>query len=276
MENVRRAVVVAATLVAGACGGSSPSGPSTVPTPPPAPTFRDGWTEQSVPAAIAPAAPAIGAQVTVLAPGYLPREAAFDGSPFYLWPQEEGYVRQIAYSVTGRLLRWEAPGFGVTMLADDPDGVAALEDARAEIAAAAGLAVARAEGATVTIVVNPADPEFAAAQVNAVTRLRLRGYAVVGAEITFRAAEAISGAAPFRRGNLLLHELGHVIGLGHVADPDAVMQTFSNSRDRRFSAREQVTLRMMYRWRRPGNAPPDRDPSVAGAAAGTRTVVIVD
>src|SRR5688572_4041941 len=96
-EGMRR-VVLFAVLAAG-CGGSSPVRPSATPapTPPPAPApvVRDGATDHTVAAELSPSTPTIGAVTTVRAPGFLVREARFDGAPFYLWPQDEAYVRAL-------------------------------------------------------------------------------------------------------------------------------------------------------------------------------------
>lgn len=234
----------ALALAAAACGGGSPAGPGPVPTTPPAPVFRDGWTEQSVTADIAPAAPGLGAMSTVRAPGYLTREAPFDGSPFYLWPQDEAYVRALVYSEFSpgqRLARWTT-AFTVRPLAGHEDEIAA---AVAEAARATGLALTVGLAGAVDVVVDPAATAYAS------SHREFAGYTVTSCRITFRSESGIDTAT-------VLHELGHCLGLGHSPAAGDVMQTGVYIPSA-FSERERVALRMMYRWRKPGNAAPDRE-----------------
>jgi hypothetical protein len=223
-----------------------------------------------VPAEVAPAAPAIGTAVTVRAGGYLTREAAFDGQPFYLWPQEETYVRALVYSESSpgqRLTRWTR-AFTVKPFAGRESDIAG---AVAEAGAIAGLALTSSATGEVAIDV---DPEALDAvhhpKALAATWRWFNGSVTSGCRIVFRRE------GWFTRG-ILLHELGHCLGLGHSPDSSDLMYAVDRRAVESFSAREQVTLRMMYRWRKPGNAAPDRDPGVAGAAGAVRkSFVIVD
>jgi hypothetical protein len=45
---------------------------------------------------------------------------------------------------------------------------------------------------------------------------------------------------------------------------------------RSFSERERVALRLMYRWRQPGNTFPDNAPLPGASSEGRQTVAIVD
>lgn len=276
-----RTTAAGLALAVAACGGSSPSGPSALSTPPPAPAFLDGWTEEAVAAEIVPSAPAIGAQVTVRAPGYLPREATFDGQPLYLWPQEEAYVRQTAYGIAGRLLRWTAPGFTVLLPEGVDPGADQVQIPLAEIAFRTGLAVIATadpkEQHDVVCAIDPADPGLTPGATGA-TYLMRTGSTIVGARLVFASRADLLGIRPAGRGNLLLHELGHAVGLGHVQVDGAVMQQFSSGQSQEFTHDEQISLKLMYRWRRPGNSPPDRDPSLTGGASagGQRTIVVID
>ena len=91
---------------------------------------------------------------------------------------------------------------------------------------------------------------------------------VVRAEIVYPNLETARGLAKrCDRYGLAAHELGHVLGLQHVDDVTALMNPFLMVAS--YSAREEDTVTMMYRYRRPGNALPDRE---VGLAAGDRSV----
>jgi Matrixin len=268
MTNTARGpLAVLLGLVLGACGGgSSPSASSAVLAPAPEPRFQDGWTEQSVAADIEPPSPRVGVPVTVRAPGYLTREAQFDGTSFHLWPQDESYVTALVYSefVPGhKLARW-ASGFTISG-SDDP----AVANAAREMEQATGLPVAASGGnGGVVIVVDPDDPAFSAnPRAIAVTHNMFRGSEIVSSRVAVRDADVIAG--------VVLHELGHVLGLGHSPYEDDVMFPVANYMQV-FSERERVTLRLMYRWRKAGNSAPDRDPGPAAAARPLREITIVD
>jgi len=253
-------------LAFAACGGgSSPSAASAIPAPPPEPTFQDGWTEKSVTADIEPPSPRMGVPVTVRAPGYLTREAQFDGTSFHLWPQDESYVSALVYSEfvpAHKLARW-ATGFAISG-SDDP----AVTTAAHEMEEAIGLPVVAGPNGAVVIVVDPEDPAFSAnPRAIAVTHNMFRGNEIVSSRVAVRDADVVSG--------VVLHELGHVLGLGHSPYEDDVMYPVANYMQV-FSERERVTLRLMYRWRKAGNSAPDRDPGPAAAARPLRKITIVD
>ncbi len=260
-----------AAALALSCGGGGPTGvPAPVAT---TPEFRDGWTGQSVAATITPANPEVGAVVAVRAPGYLLREARFGGQPFFLWLGDESYVRALVYS-PGRLIKWT-----VTQVAVDlqiPDAEARFRDAAGAIERAAGLRLTLAgPGAQVTVRLDPGDPAFVSPDVNGFTRVFGQGDVVVRAEIVFRSVDAAVGRNLFRN-NLLLHELGHAVGLNHVDDPRAVMIAFAPAGPLDFNLNEQVALRLMYTHRAPGNLAPDREPGLGAAALRPFVIVHVD
>jgi hypothetical protein len=257
---MRRLVPVALLVVLAGCGGG-PGAPTPPVQAPPAPTFRDGWTEAPVSASISPAAPVLGSRVTVTAPGYLTREALFDGGPLYLWPQDEAYVRALVYNEFvpgGRLSRWAA-GFTITASAEllaDPRVRPVLEAAAAEAGACTGLPVTVGAAGTVSVELDAS----LVGQVAGRTINSFRGNSneIVGARMLFADRDNLTGQGA-ANDNTLLHELGHVLGLGHVAG--GVMES-SGARayqDRRFNDAERTALKLMYRWRRPGNLAPDRD-----------------
>jgi len=266
-----RPTVLLAGIVLTGCGGS-PSGLSPVPSPttvPVPPTARDGWTEAEVAATFTPATPAMGGPIAVHAPGYLTREASHTGQPLYLWPQPEAYVRAIVYHdhVPGRrLARW-AGGFDVAPIVGEPASV--LEGAIGELRRTTGLDIGIREDAQVRVIVDPDDPYYATSDALAFARLAFRGNDITGARIVFRSPSDINRW----RKDVLLHELGHVIGLGHSTDPGDIMHP--GFRDQRsFSERESVAIKLMYRWRRAGNIAPDRDPGPAAAHPAITTVAV--
>lgn len=244
--------VLVCALLLGACGGGG-TGPT--PTDPPAVVVQDGITRGAVSATVTPATPSLGARISVHASGYLPREQRFDGSPVMLWPGDEAYVMALVYGPPfnlGRMVRWTS-GFTMAMAAADAAAQAVLEQAAAEASRATGLAVIAGPAGAVTVSVDPASPDLAGNACSTV--LRLQGDAIVGARIVCESRAAMLD------GNRLLHEVGHALGLGHVSDPASLMDTARADRaTRAFSAREAVSLGMMYRHRQPGNLPPDRQP----------------
>jgi hypothetical protein len=70
--------------------------------------------------------------------------------------------------------------------------------------------------------------------------------------------------------------MGHVLGLGHSSDPGDVMLTGGQrTQESAFSRREDVLLKMMYRFRKSGNAAPDRDGGMSSASGAVQTTIVV-
>jgi len=267
---MRRAAPWVLLTLAGCSSGSSPATPTTIPlTPvPPVPTVssaRDGLTGSSVTASIA----MNGALATVTASGYLTRQQPA-AHVVWLWPQAESYVRDIVYMsgsnppVARDLRRWAA---GSTIRLAFAAGLdrhdAMLQDHAAEMARWSRLNVvalpAGSAGANVTLAV---DPAFVPSGAIGVTSCSISGAVYVACRIGFLAEANITNANG--RSNTLLHELGHVLGLGHSPDTGDVMGTAANRRsERTFGDPEARALTMMYAWRVAGNQFPD-----TGAAAG--------
>lgn len=264
----RRLAPLALLALLGACGGGS-TDPDPVPTPGVL-EIRDGWTGDVVPgASVTPPAPAAGASIRVTQPGFLPREQFFQpGQPVYLWPQDEGYVRLLVYgpAVGEKLSRWTR-GFSVSV----PPGYEGLAGpVLAEVSRVTGLAVGLASGAgDVTVTVDPGDSYFVLnGDARAYASLQLRGSSITGARVVFLADRWLGP-------ELLLHELGHVIGLAHTARPDVMAQAPLLGVER-FTERETVAIRLMYARRLPGNVAPDREAGAAAMDARERTITIVD
>jgi matrixin len=269
---VRRALAIA-VLMAGCGGGNGPATPTLppvapAPTPTPVPTFsfRDGWTEQAVAAAATPATPTVGAVTAVEAPGYLVRRAVFNGSPFYLWPQDERYVRALVYQEGTRpLRRWTA---GFTISPDGFNSLPAFQDAAAELSRGSGLPITVGPGGPVTVTIDPSDPYFQENRWLAYASYRHSADVIRSARVVFRSVQEFQQT-------ILLHELGHVLGLSHSEDGRDVMAPYEN-RSLAFTEREKVALKLMYRWRQAGNALPDDMVPATTASAREETVVVPD
>ena len=279
----------AVTGCGGGGGSSAPSkvpvaAPTPAPTPTPlaAPVTRDGWTEQGVTAEVAPPSPSNGATITVQAPGYLVREQRFDGSPIFLWPGEEAYVRTLVHDWeftdgTFRMIRWTQP-FRVSLdgdLAVDPAVLAKTEEVTAQITQITGLPIAIGPGGEVTIRINPSIlDEDAIGR----TSLDTRGAVITGATVEFADRQEISGGRGSDYRNTLLHEMGHVMGLSHSGSDRDVMTPGAGpgTKEGVYQPGEATALHMMYHHRQPGNLPPDRDAALGTMSSEVRRFVIVD
>lgn len=274
-----------------ACGGGgSPAAPvapaapppTTTPTPVPPPVALNGLTHEVVAAEIAPAAPRVGQAVSARAPSYLFREQPFDGRPLYLWGIEQEYVNETVYFLefvdgSYRMVRW-AGGFTVTLdpeLAENDTVVRKTQEVVDEVVRRTGLPITIGPNGACRVVI---DGSLAANNILGQASWTFRGPTIVGATIKFaRVQEVAGGYAGYA--NTFLHEMGHIMGLGHSPLAREIMTPGGGARTTagEFQPREALTLHMMYAHRLAGNLPPDRDPTAAASAAATpKTVVIRD
>ena len=268
-------------LLAGCGGADTPTRPPVAVatlTPVPAPTARDGWTDEPVAADITPAQPAMSAAVLARAAGYLPRETLYEGTPLFLWPGDDAYVRELVYGDEppwDRLQRWNSP---IRLTADaellgNGAVMAKLQEVAAEGRRATGYDIAVAEQGNVEVAIDP-NQEGSVAY----AEMRYRGFAIVGGRLVFWKLPEITGGHGSEYRNTLLHEFGHALGLGHSIDDDDVMiPGFGRgAKVGAFSERETVVLRLMYKHRRSGNAFPDKAAELVAGSTVTRRRLIVD
>ena len=259
-----RAVALAASLAAACGGGGSPTAP---PTPAPVQVQAlDGWTGQPVAAAVSPSSPMPGTTVTALAGGYLPRVQTA-APQLFLWPAEEAYVRALVYtefSPGGLLARWTRAFTVRSLPGHEQDTATAL----AVAGAATGLALTSSATGEVEFVIDPEALDAVSSLALAATWRQFSGSTIRGCRIAVRRDGWVTLG-------ILLHELGHCLGLGHSTNDGDLMFRAERRATQSFTERELVQLRMMYAHRQPGNAAPDSQPGTR-AAGGTRTIVVVD
>jgi len=275
-------------LAVAACGGTGPAAPRTpsVPAPTPTPTLvvRDGVTEEIVAPEVAPPAPVVGMPVMLRAPGYLVREQRWDGSPIFLWPNEDiNYVSEVVYNWefqdgTRRLVRWDRP-FTVTLDGDLAEDAAVMQKAQevvTELSRTSGLPILVGPGGACMVTINPS---LAADNIVGLARLTFRGPTIIGGTVEFVNRREIPGGPKANYSNTLLHEMGHIMGLQHSPSTRDVMTPGRGpgTREATFQPNEALCLHMMYRRRTAGNIFPDRESALGVAAADVvREVVIVD
>lgn len=248
------AAVLLSLALTGCGGNSGPSAPSTVPTAQPTPTVSDGMTGSPVPGVVTtPESPAVGSPTTFEAPGYIPRTQSYSGT-IYLWPGDSSDVDRLVYtSVTGErqaMRRWSSPPVIYT-----PVPSPALESAAETMSALTGIpwAVSLTSG-TVEVAIRTSGDCWGEVHWHACTTRYMQGDTIVGALVEFRSEAGIRGE---EMPQAILHELGHVAGLGHE---DGGFMEQGSGPGTAPSQQERVALWMMYQHRAPGNTYPDNQP----------------
>jgi Matrixin len=273
-------------------GGSTPSAPAAVPatpTPVPSPVARDGLTHDIVAAAISPALPRPGDAVSATASDFLVREQRYDGTPLFLWPAYQGrdldYTNQLVYHArfsdgSYRMVRWASSGFTVSLddLGENSQVMDRTSEVVAEMVRRTGLPISIGNGGACRVLI---DPSVLDRNAVATASWSFQGSTIVGATVRFANLRELAGGGRGDYVNTLLHEMGHVLGLGHSPDRREVMTpgegpgTVSSE----FQPGEAQSLHMMYFHRSAGNRSPDRDGALGApstAAARPVTVEIVD
>ena len=175
-------------------------------------------------------------------------------------------MRALIYSEgTRSLRRWTA---GFTITPDGIDSLPAFQAAAAEVSHGSELPITVGPGGPVTVTIDPSDPYFKENRWLAYASFRASGDVIRSARVVFQSVQE------FQQG-ILLHELGHVLGLAHSQDGRDVMAPREN-RSLTFTERENVALKLMYRWRQPGNALPDDMVPATIASGREETVVVPD
>jgi len=106
-----------------------------------------------------------------------------------------------------------------------------------------------------------------------------QGANIVGGTIKFASMQDLLGTNRADYTNVFLHEMGHMMGLGHSPLAREVMTPGGGAHTTlgEYQPREAMALHMMYQHRLAGNRPPDKDGALAAQSAAQPTVsVIVD
>jgi hypothetical protein len=264
---------IAAVTALALCACTSVSSP-TIPETPGSGSgvVRNGVTEQVVAAQVDPSSARVGDRITVTAAGFLTREQRREAADVFLWPGDRDYIREIAYweftDDSLRTIRWTA-GFTITFegdLGSDPVRAAKAREVAAEASRHIGLPVSVGSGGAVTIGLDLGlDSQDAVAEASVDTT----GAVITGARIVFINRDEIANGPRAQYTNTFLHELGHVIGLGHSISVRDVMTPAEGpgTFEQAYQPGEAGALHMIYAHRRAGNIFPDRDPAFGAASA---------
>lgn len=244
------------------CGGgtsttASPASPVPAPpTPVAAPTARDGLTHENVSADVALALPRSGEGVVARASQFLLREQVYDGTPIFLWPAYQGrdqeYVDQLVYHLrfsdgSYRMVRWASAGFTVSL--DDLAGNYQVMDRTREVVAEmvrrTGLPISIGSGGACRVII---DPSVLDRDAVATATWSFQGSTIVGATVRFANFRELVGGGRGDYVNTFLHEMGHVLGLGHSPDRREVMTPGAGpgTNVSEFQSGEALSLHMMY------------------------------
>ena len=115
--------------------------------------------------------------------------------------------------------------------------------------------------------IDPNDPVFTGQVVGVTRGTRFAGGPTIEVSIVMRESRWLET-------RVMLHELGHALGLGHSPRANDLMASGGSAGA--FTTDERGLLTMMYRHRRPGNQFPDNDQHLAAASGRIETFVVVD
>jgi hypothetical protein len=243
---------------------------------------RDGLTHEVLAAEITPPAPGVREAVTVRAPGFLMREQRYDGSAIHLWGAEEQYVNEIVYPApfsdgSFRMIRWAGP-FTVTLeagLEANDAVVRKTQEVVAEAARASGLPITIGPNGAVRVVV---DGALLNDNLLGQASRSYQGATIVGGTIKLASIQDLLGTNRADYTNVYLHELGHILGLGHSPLAREIMTAGGGARTTlgEFQPREAMALHMMYQHRQAGNRPPDKDGALFTQSAARPLVGVID
>jgi hypothetical protein len=275
----------------GCGGGSSPAAPPPVaatpaptPTPVPTPVALDGLShEMVVEATITPTTPGLRDAVSVRAPGFLVREQPYDGGPIYLWKVEEDYVNALVYPLTFtdgsfRMIRW-AGGFTLTLeqgLDENETVMRKTQEVVAEVRRHTGLPITIGPNGAVRVVIDSAIRTNDSLVGQAIRSFQ--GATIVGGTMKFASVQDLLGTNRADYTNVYLHEMGHVMGLGHSPLTREIMTAGGGARITlgEFQPREALALHMMYQHRLAGNFAPDRDGALGRQSTARPTTTVID
>ncbi len=284
--------------VVSACGGRGPTDwapPATLPSPPPvtmavtdgdgtplaAAVLVDGVAQNPTAPGTFSVRPDRPAEI-VLA-GYVTRQTRTQTGAFSLFDLRrlggaQDYLQGMVYTPysPGNLLSRPRAGqvFAVSLSSEfEADwGVDhALDEALAALnvfaAGRVSFVRAAADSGDVRLLGDGSDPALEDQNAAAVTYLSFQGNVIVSAKVVFRSKQAA------RSTPLQVHELGHVLGLGHSADPREIMYSGPIPDTRDFSPRLSYVHAMMFQ-RKTGTAYPDDDRQAVGRLARSTGVVV--
>lgn len=211
------------------CGGNSPTGPS--PTPASPATFSGSVTDTITGAPVSGfTALVFGSRLTVSAPGYVTRETRAGASSVDLIPEagfDLDFYRQLARGSLDGTMRGlrpipMAPSIHMQTTGLTAANIAALEQAaRAVVPAMTG---GRFELQAWTLVDSGGTGSPSAIVVNIVNDSEACGRAAFGTVwLNIASRCGFGGFAAYP--GVLAHELGHVLGFGHVDRPGHMMRS---------------------------------------------------
>ena len=286
---------------------SSPTAPTPVPSPTPAPIPSDPNLPKFIKGT--DGMPVIGVEVTIVDKKFITdqngqiqtqlaaeslvearhtsfilRQTTYKNSLiFTLWPSDAtdaNYIQYLVYnnSTSAKLSRPTTEVIRPVLSAEinqDIESVSNIDRAGELIRTATQGKItidqrsASAQALNVPLTINALDEAIVSSNAAAVAKITYVGNTIIRGEIVLKELR-------YARTTVLLHELGHILGLNHSIDVQDVMAPVVSSQ-RDFSNREKIVLTMLF-LRLPGNQQPDNDVAMLSAfnnqSSLTRTRII--